>query len=124
MTRVRVQTFEETGTTGQVFIRDTASPTGGAWGASGGGGGGVTITATTIDVPFGRHEQTVTVIDAACTGASKVVVNWGATLVTDENQPSMGNVTFSAVPTAGSFDVTVSSDEPVGGAYKILYTLG
>lgn len=42
MTRVRIQTFEDDGTTGQVFIRDTSSPNGGAWGASGGGGGGVT----------------------------------------------------------------------------------
>jgi hypothetical protein len=53
-----------------------------------------------------------------------VIVGWGATLPTDENQPSMGNVTFSAVPAAGSLAVTVSSDEAVGGAYKILYTLG
>ena len=124
MTRVRVQTFEETGTTGQVFIRDTASPTGGAWGASGGGGGGATITAATIDVPFGRHERTVTIVDVSCTATSKVLVGWGATLPTDENQPSMGRVDFSAVPAAGSLDVTVSSDEAVGGAYKILYTLG
>lgn len=91
---------------------------------SGGGGGGTTITAATIDVPFGRHEQTVTVVDASCTAVSKVIVSWGATLPTDENQPSMGNVTFSALPSAGSFAVTVSSDEAVGGAYKILYTLG
>jgi hypothetical protein len=102
----------------------TVDATGRITAASNGSGGGATITAATIDVPFGRHERTVTVIDAACTGASKVIVNWGATLATDENQPSMGNVTFSAVPAAGSFDVTVSSDEAVGGAYKILYTLG
>ena len=38
MTRVRVQTFEETGATGEVWIRDTASAVGGAYGPAGGGG--------------------------------------------------------------------------------------
>lgn len=93
---------------------------------SGGGGGGTTITAATITVPYGLQEQTVTVVDASCTAASRVIVSWGATLPTDENQPGAGAVTFSAVPAAGSLDVTVSSDnaDPVGGTYKILYTLG
>lgn len=93
---------------------------------SGGGGGGATITAATITVPYGAQEQTVTVVDANCTAASKVIVEWGATLPTDENQPAASNVTFSAVPAAGSLDVTVSDNgvENVGGTYKILYTLG
>lgn len=69
MTRVRVQTFEDDGTTGQVFIRDTASPNGGAWGSGGGGspsslkrtigcvvdGGGSAITTglkSLVRVPF------------------------------------------------------------------------
>jgi hypothetical protein len=38
MTRVKVQAFEEDGTTGEVWIRDTASPDGGAYGAVAGGG--------------------------------------------------------------------------------------
>lgn len=93
---------------------------------SGGGGGGTTITAATITVPYGLQEQTVTVVDASCTAASRVIVSWGATLPTDENQPGAGAVTFSAVPAAGSLAITVSSDnaDPVGGTYKILYTLG
>lgn len=93
---------------------------------SGGGGGGTTITAATITVPYGLQEQTVTVVDASCTAASRVIVSWGATAPIDENQPGAGAVTFSAVPAAGSLDVTVSSDnaDPVGGTYKILYTLG
>lgn len=125
MTRVRVQTFEESGITGQVWIRDTASPDGGAYG-SGGGGGGASVKAATISVPFGLQAQTVNVVDALCTAASKVLVGWGAAVPTDENEPSAGAVTFSAVPLSGSFDVTVSSDnaESVGGAYKIIYTIG
>ena len=46
MTRVRVQTFEETGATGEVWIRDTTSVAGGAYGAAPAGsvsiGGAVT----------------------------------------------------------------------------------
>jgi hypothetical protein len=93
---------------------------------SGGGGGGTTVTAATIVVPYGAQEQTVTVVDASCTAASNVIVGWGATLPTDENQPAASNVTFSAVPAAGSLAVTVSDNgvDNVGGTYKILYTLG
>jgi hypothetical protein len=92
----------------------------------GGGGGGITLTAATITVPFGAQEQTATVVDAGATVASKVLVAWGNTLATDENQPAASNVTFSAVAAAGSIDVTVSSDDAgnVGGTYKILYSLG
>jgi hypothetical protein len=35
-TRVNVQNFETSGTTGQCFVRDTSSSTGGAWGSCGG----------------------------------------------------------------------------------------
>lgn len=104
----------------------TVDATGRITAAANGAGGSTTVAAATIDVPFGRHGQTVTVIDASCTAASKVIVGWGSTAPTDENQPGACAVTFSAVPAAGSLDVTVSSDnaDPVGGAYKILYTLG
>lgn len=93
---------------------------------SGGGGGGTTITAATITVPYGLQEQTATVVDASCTAASKVIVGWGATTADDENQPQASDVTFSAVPAAGSLAITVSGndDNNVGGAYRILYTLG
>jgi hypothetical protein len=90
------------------------------------GGGGTTVTSATVTVPFGLQEQTVNVVDASCTAASNVIVGWGSTAPTDENQPGACAVTFSAVPAVGSLDVTVSSDnaDPVGGTYKILYTLG
>jgi len=38
MTRVRIQNVEEDGATGEVWIRDTASANGGAYGPAGGGG--------------------------------------------------------------------------------------
>jgi hypothetical protein len=89
-------------------------------------GGGATLTAATITVPFGLQAQTATVVDAGATAASKVMVTWGNTANTDENQPSATNVTFSAVGAAGQVLITVSSNnhDNVGGAYKVLYILG
>ena len=91
-----------------------------------GGGGGAALTAATITVPFELQEQTVSVVDALATVSSKVMVLWGNTADTDENQPSSSNVTFSAVGAAGSISVTVSDNgaEMVGGVYKIIYILG
>ena len=89
-------------------------------------GGGATLTAATITVPFGLQAQTATVVDAGATAASKVMVAWGNTANTDENQPSATNVTFSAVGAAGQVLITVSSNngDNVGGTYKVLYILG
>jgi hypothetical protein len=89
-------------------------------------GGGATLTAATITVPFGLQAQTATVVDAGATAASKVMVAWGNTEDTDENQPSATNVTFSAVGAAGQVLITVSSNngDNVGGAYNVLYILG
>ena len=89
-------------------------------------GGGATLTAATITVPFGLQAQTATVVDAGATAASKVMVTWGNTANTDENQPSATNVTFSAVGAAGQVLITVSSNDRdnVGGTYKVLYILG
>jgi hypothetical protein len=89
-------------------------------------GGGASLTAATITVPFGLQARTVSVVDAGATALSKVIVAWGNTVNTDENQPSASNVTFSAVGAAGSVAITVSSNnsDNVGGAYKVLYILG
>jgi hypothetical protein len=91
-----------------------------------GGGGGATLTAATITVPFGLQAQTATVVDAGATATSKVMVAWGNTADTDENQPSATNVTFSAVGAVGQVLITVSSNDRdnVGGTYKVLYILG
>jgi hypothetical protein len=77
-------------------------------------------------VPFGLQARTVSVVDAGATALSRVIVAWGNTVNTDENQPSAANVTFSAVGAAGSVAITVSSNDRdnVGGVYKILYILG
>jgi hypothetical protein len=107
---------------GQVLTATSATTA--TWQAP--GGGGITLTAATITVPYESQEQTVTVVDAAATSLSNVSVGWGNTLPTDENQPTASNVTFSAVAAAGSIDITVSDNDVgmVGGAYKILYSIG
>jgi hypothetical protein len=66
------------------------------------------------------------VVDAGATAASKVMVAWGNTANTDENQPPASNVTFSAVGGLGQVLITVSSNDRdnVGGTYKVLYILG
>lgn len=91
-----------------------------------GGGGGAALTAAVITVPFGFQERTATVVDASATAASLIMVAWGNTANTDENQPPASNVTFSAVGAAGQVLITVSSNnrDNVGGTYKVLYILG
>lgn len=88
--------------------------------------GGATPTAAAITVPFGFQERTATVVDALATATSKVMVAWGNTANTDENQPPASNVTFSAVGGLGQVLITVSSNDSdnVGGTYKVLYILG
>lgn len=97
-------------------------------------GGGTIMTVTrpqmksaTVTVAFGLgSEAQVTVVDADCTLASRVLVGWGSTSAADENQPCSSQVSFTAVPAAGSFELTIcgQNGELVGGTYKILYTLG
>lgn len=94
---------------------------------SSGGGGSVSFTAATITTSFGLQFATVNVVDAAIGVGSKVQISWGMIAQTDENTPDMDDVRFDATPLAGSMDVLVSScsmNQPVGGAYKIMYLVG
>jgi hypothetical protein len=47
--RVKIQPFEVLGTTGQVWVRDTTSPNGGAWQPVSGAG---SVTNVTAEAPF------------------------------------------------------------------------
>jgi hypothetical protein len=86
--------------------------------------GTASMTATTINVAYGAQSATATVVDAGISGSSKLLVFWGNVLDTDENQPEMDDVTFTATPGSGQMTVKVSTGVPssvVGGAYKINY---
>lgn len=87
-------------------------------------GGSATMTAATITVAYGSQSATATVVDAAISGTSKVMIGWGNVLASDENDPEMDDVTFTYTPAAGQMTVRVSAADPlgrVGGAYKINY---
>lgn len=124
MTRVRIQTFEDDGTTGQVFIRDTANPNGGAWGASGGGGGG-TYGSATATFTVGLDSVTISVVDAGVSAGSNIVLSVGTAPGRDADEFVFAPV-FPVVAsmTAGvGFDILVTCpDADADGAYLINYT--
>jgi len=116
MTRVRVQTFEEAGATGEVWIRDTASVNGGAYGAVPGG---------TADF-LGTTGADVDVGSSAPPSAGQVLTATSATTATWQT-PSGGGGTFgqaTATFTAGADSVTVTVvDAGVGAGSNIIPTI-
>ncbi len=124
MTRVRVQTFEDDGTTGQVFIRDTSNPNGGAWGASGGGGGG-TFGSATATFTVGLDSVTISVVDAGVGVGSNIMLSVGTATGREPDEYTFAPV-FPVVAsmTAGvGFDILVTCpDADADGAYLINYT--
>jgi len=125
MTRVRIQTFEDDGTTGQVFIRDTSSPNGGAWGAGGGGGGGGTFGQATATFTVGLDSVTISVVDAGVSAGSNIVLSVGTAPGREADEyafapvhPVVANVTAGV-----GFDILVTCpDADADGAYLINYT--
>lgn len=91
-------------------------------------GGSVSMTDAAITLPYaGKQSDTVSVVDAAISGTSKVGIFWGTVLETDANSPEFDDVMFSCTPAAGSMTVRVSTNDPtrrVGGPYKIRYLIG
>lgn len=93
----------------------------------GGGGGSAAFTAATITVPYDIHSGQATVVDAAISATSKIMIAWGAYLDTNENVPDMDSISFTAIPAAGSMTVRVSAADltsRVGGTYSIIYLIG
>ena len=76
MTRVKVQAFEEDGATGEVWIRDTASPDGGAYGAAGGGGPAESLDTTGAAVNVGSSAPPNT--GDVLTATSATTATWQA----------------------------------------------
>lgn len=120
MTRVRIQTFEETGATGEVWIRDTVSVNGGAYGAS---GGGATFGQTTATFSGGADSVTVTVVDAAVTATSNIIPTIAmGTRDLDEMEMAPVVVAVGTItPSVGFTIIAVSLDGDAVGDYLINY---
>lgn len=58
MTRVRLQSFEEGGSTGQVWKRDTTAAAGGSWAAEGGGGALWSRLTSQVNAPTTSYVST------------------------------------------------------------------
>jgi hypothetical protein len=71
-----------------------------------------------------KVEHRITVVDATVGVTSLIMVNWGATLDTDDNGPDADSVTFGALAAAGSFVVKVCALNPISKLLKINYLVG
>ena len=98
--------------------------------ADGGANGPVTVAATakaaTSYVNFGSTagtRLTASVVDAAVVPGSIILVNWGAVLSTDDNDPELDDITFFATPGTGSFTVTATCETPISGRCRVNYTV-
>jgi len=85
---------------------------------------GGSITATSIDTgstPKMRHQITIT--DATVSASSKIMLNWGQVVETDENSPEMDDVSFRTIAGTGQFDVVIASQRMIRGIFKANYTV-
>ena len=102
--------------------------TGTAWTAvdTTGGGGAASISTAIITAPYPTRELVATVVDAAVTVASKIILAHGMYLDTDANVPEDVDISIIGVPLVGSFKVrlTAKTAESIGGPFKISYLLG
>lgn len=97
MTRVNVQNLEITGTTGDVFVRDTVSVTGGAWaapaGVSDGDKGDVTVsgggTVWTLDLTLDAINAPVASVGFAQQQATQLRIE---NRTSDPGSPAVGEI--------------------------------
>lgn len=118
MTRVRLQSVEELGSTGQVWIRDTAAANGGAYGAVSSG--------ETLSKPYGATAIPATALNRGLTDTGKpsaiyfgqATAAWTSILVYYKINvaASAGQVTWA--------EAAVMTGTPVFGAGTTLTTLG
>lgn len=82
------------------------------------------VTAVVVTVPYGVCQYTQTVEDRSVWPSSRIMVGWGPVHATDENDPSMDDIRFSAVAGDGECSITIASDKPIGGAFNLNYLVG
>jgi len=89
------------------------------------GGGTASITPITVNISTPKNIHTVVIVDASVSPTSDIMVNWGAALDTDDNNPDSENVKFKAVASTGQFTLQISSDfELIYGKFKLNYLVG
>ena len=104
------------------FLRVKATEDGLEWATA--GAGSTEITAASVVLNHGVFEGSSAILDAAALPTSRVMLDWGNCLDTDENGPDMDDVTFRATPAAGQVTVRViSNGPPIGGTFKFNYQL-
>jgi hypothetical protein len=80
--------------------------------------------ATSVYVDLGtpaNTRRTATVVDAAVSPTSKILVSWGAVQNTDDNDPEMDAITFHGLPGTGQFTLVASCQRPIEGRVRINY---
>lgn len=88
-------------------------------------GGSASVTAKTINSPYGVYEYSETFSDVGVSTSSKILAYLGQTSSDDENEPSMDDLAVSAyAPSNGNLTLTVSSEQPFGGPIKLVYLIG
>jgi len=91
----------------------------GTWTVPASGGSGATAY---VDLTGSANtRKTATVVDANVSGASQISVTWGAVLDTDDNDPEMDDITFSAIPGSGQFTLVASCRNKIEGQVRINY---
>jgi len=90
-----------------------------------GGGAGSTITEVTPVFAYSSKRQVFTIVDAAISALSKLIITLGTNLLTGDNaDDDIELLALSTVPGAGSAEVYANFLTPVGGAMTFNYMVG
>ncbi len=96
-------------------------------GIGGGSSSGATLKSVTVsNVPYNTIYYSATITDASVTSSTKIMVDWGNVLDSDENSPEMDEVKFLAVAGTGNFELRMFTNDRLsrlGGTYKINYLI-
>lgn len=87
------------------------------------GGGGASASTATLNVnPAQYFQAVVTATDAAALATSSVLCHLAPTADWDADELDGFSVTATA--SAGAIDFCLMAPGPIGGAFKVIYTLG
>lgn len=87
-----------------------------------GGGGSADIKQAQVTASYGSYEHEESIVDAGVTLSSQIQVGFDKTSSEDENEP--GEVEVYAVPQDGFVVLSIRSEQPFGGVFKLAYIVG